>query len=57
MFCPYIRSSCSRIAVISYNQEGNENGSILTEHYANMDCKKEECGAWYMGKCNYKMEE
>ena len=55
--CPYLRNSYVRIAFISYDQDGNEVGSVLSENYLNAECQREKCGAWYDGKCNYKMEE
>lgn len=57
MFCPYVQSAYTRITLISYNGEGNENGSIIHENYINKECRKEQCGAWHKGKCNYKVEE
>jgi len=53
MFCPYVRKTCTRITKIAYNDQESENGSIVHEMYTNAECKKEECGAWYDGRCNY----
>ena len=55
--CPYLRNSYVRIAFISYDQDGNEVGSVLSENYLNAECQREKCGVWYDGKCNYKIEE
>ncbi len=57
MFCPYIQSTFIRTTLISYNNAGNENGSVISENYINKECKKEQCGAWYKGKCNFRREE
>lgn len=53
MFCPYIRKYFTRAILINYDEDMIEQGSIVSEQYINEECKKEECGAWYDGKCHY----
>lgn len=53
MFCPYVRKTYARLILIGYNQEQQENGSVLYEQYTNQECKQAECGAWYKGRCRY----
>lgn len=53
MFCPYVRKIYTRITGIGYNEDNIENSSIVHEIYTNEECKKEECGAWYEGRCRY----
>lgn len=57
MFCPYVRNGYMRTTLIKYDENENENGSYIAENYTNAECVKEQCGVWYDGKCNYKMEE
>lgn len=53
MFCPYVRKSYLRATAIHYNEDVVEDGSLVFEKYQNETCKKEKCGAWCDGKCNY----
>lgn len=54
MFCPYVRKTYTRVVKIHYDEElQQEDGSILHEQYANIECKKEQCGAWCDGRCRY----
>lgn len=53
MFCPYVRKSYLRATAIHYNEDVVEDGSLVFEKYENQPCKKEECGVWNNGKCNY----
>ena len=53
MFCPYLRKEYIRFTGISYNRDMLEDGSIIYEQYINKECKKEKCGAYYNGRCNY----
>lgn len=53
MFCPYVRKTYTRLVIIGYNQEQQENGSVLYEQYTNQECKQAECGAWHRGRCRY----
>ena len=53
MFCPYVRSVYTRATMIDYDEDNIEVGSIISEQYVNAECKKEECGAWYEGRCRY----
>ena len=55
--CPYIKNSYIRVALIHYDQDGNEDGSVVSESFMNPQCQREKCGAWYNGRCNYQMEE
>ncbi len=55
MFCPYVRKLCTRATIIKYNQDNIEEGSIVSEYYQNEECKKEQCGVWNEGKCNFKI--
>lgn len=56
MFCPYVKRGWTRGTVISYNEEGQETGSIISESYIIEECKKEECGVWHDGRCKYNDE-
>lgn len=59
MKCPYNRKS--EIQVLQWSQEpyeDNENilksGEQITKtSFELMDCAKENCGAWYNGRCCY----
>ncbi len=53
MLCPYVRKYYTRTTLIDYDDENIEKGSIISEQYINERCKKEECGAWYDGRCRY----
>lgn len=54
MFCPYVRNTYTRVVKIYYDEElQQEDGSILHEQYTNAECKKEECGAYFDGRCRY----
>lgn len=53
MFCPYVRKSYMRLTGIGYNEEMAENGSLVYEHFENEECKKEQCGVWFEGRCRY----
>ena len=53
MFCPYVRKVWTRATHIDYDDEMIERGSIVSEYYINEECRKEECGAWYEGRCRY----
>lgn len=53
MFCPYVRKSYIKFAGIHYNNEQIEDGHLIIENYTNEECKKEQCGAWYEGRCRY----
>lgn len=53
MFCPYVRKYYTRATLIDYDEENIEKGSIISEQYINEECKKEECGAWFDGRCRY----
>lgn len=54
MFCPYLIKSSTVATIINKDVDGDETGSIIFEHYGHYDCVREECGAWYDGKCNFK---
>lgn len=54
MFCPYVRSAFGRYTHINYDENENENGSMILEVYQNAECLKEKCGVWKNGECNYK---
>lgn len=51
MFCPYVRKTYTRLAIVHYNEDSIEDGSVIHEKYTNEECKKEKCGAWYEGRC------
>jgi len=53
MFCPYVRNGFGRATFIQYDENENENGSVIVETYTHAHCVKEECGVWYDGKCHY----
>ena len=53
MFCPYVLKTYIKATIIDNDGNGNECGHIISEQYIHEDCKKEECGAWYKGKCRY----
>lgn len=53
MFCPYVRKTYTRITGIGYDENCIENCSVIHEIFSNETCKKEECGAWYEGRCRY----
>lgn len=51
MICPY---RLSTVVIIDTNEEKEgKSTSTHREDYFEQQCKKEECGAWYNGKCNY----
>ena len=57
MFCPYVRKTYTRYTGIYYNEDNLEVGSLIHERYTNEECKKEQCGAWYKGKCRYNLQK
>ena len=57
MFCPYVRNTYMRYTGIYYDENNLEKGSLIYEKYNNEECKENECGAWYNGRCRYKETE
>lgn len=61
MFCPYVRKSYTKITGIHYFETTDnvqvEDASIIHEHFENAECRKEQCGAWYEGRCRYNERE
>ena len=51
--CPYVTKYCTRATIIAYDEDMIEQGSIISEQFVNEECKKEQCGAWYGGRCRY----
>ena len=55
MICPYVQNSHVLIQKNARNEEFAEliDACNIIEYWGNMTCKKEECGAWYEGRCRY----
>ena len=53
MFCPYNQRKQTVITCISYNENGQEIGSVVQNTFQNMECIKEQCGVWHGGRCRY----
>lgn len=51
--CPYVRRSYGKYTYINYDENGQENGSVILETSINEECKREKCGVWYKGRCRY----
>ena len=57
MLCPYLMKTETFIE--TWQQDPDENGIVLEglnvkkNVYEYSDCQKENCGAYYDGKCNY----
>lgn len=57
MICPYIQKSLKQVTQTvhetdeSYNEKRTQ--VVILEEYTQMECKKDECGAWRDGRCTY----
>lgn len=51
MICPYRMSTL--VIVDTSEEKNNKSTHTHREDYFEALCQKEECGAWYNGKCNY----
>lgn len=58
MICPYICRTETQLQVWIQNPDENgtlTDGRTMTRtEYEYMECRKEGCGAWYDGRCQYK---
>lgn len=57
MKCPYRDKKRVQIIIIKRSYEDgleNEYQQYTNEEFELSECNKEECGAYYDGKCNYK---
>ena len=50
MICPYRNSTL--IIIDTTEEKDGKNIHTHREDYFEAQCKKEDCGAWYNGKCN-----
>ena len=58
MRCPYACKAKTEYETnqYEYNEDGNPTTYKTVRQYVfqQEDCVKEECGAWYDGRCHYK---
>ena len=56
MVCPYaVNRHSVQQTVYEYNEDGSVNmhQTIDNNTAEFLECKKNECGAWWNGRCNY----
>ena len=58
MICPYVQNSHIQIQDNIRSQEYVDlvDKYITIDYWGNMQCKKEECGAWHDGRCEYNVK-
>ena len=60
MLCPYLLKTETHIEM--WEQKPDENGvvengiTVRKQEYVYSECQKENCGAYYDGKCNYRKD-
>lgn len=59
MICPYNRKMERQVVQWTQNYDEDltdrisDGETVTTTTFAMMECKQEECGAWYQGRCCY----